>query len=43
MILIKGSVIMIDYDPKNEVAIKIKHQNHYLSMMKIFDLLWERL
>lgn len=43
MILIKGSVIMLDYDPKNEIAIRIKHKNHYLSMLKIFDLLWERL
>lgn len=42
MILLKGSVFLLDYSPKNEVAIKITHQNHYKSMMSLFEMLWEK-
>jgi len=43
MILINDSVILLDCDHKKEVAIRIRHKNHYLSMLRIFNLLWDRL
>lgn len=41
-ILLDGSVIMLDYDKKNRLGIKITHQNHYNSMRAIFQLLWDK-
>lgn len=41
VLLIKGSVILIDYDPKKEAAVKITHGNHFRSMMALFETLWK--
>lgn len=43
MILLNGSVILLDYDPNQKVAIKITHDNYYKSMTAVFNMLWARL
>ncbi|MEK7673496.1 MAG: helix-turn-helix domain-containing protein [Patescibacteria group bacterium] len=40
-ILLRGSIYLLDYDPKNEVAVKITHDAHFKSMQAMFDMVWQ--
>lgn len=41
MIFMGGSVYLLHYEPGKEVAIKITQQDYYISMMTVFEMLWE--
>jgi hypothetical protein len=42
-ILVDGTILLIDYSPTSPAAVKIIHQNLYISFKALFDEIWEGL
>ncbi len=42
LILVDGTILLIDYSPTSPAAVKITHQNLYTSFKAIFDEVWEQ-